>query len=76
VLTAAPELFPFTLNCTLVVFVETLVVMETAPETVAAGAGAVMVIVGGVDDDELFFMSALVRPTHPVQSKDKMKIRQ
>jgi len=56
---------------------ETLVVTETAPETAAPEAGAVMEIVGGVDEDVVpFFMSALVRPTHPLQYSDKIKIRQ
>jgi hypothetical protein len=68
VVTAAPVLFPSTLNCTLVVLEETLVVTATAPETVTPVAGAVMEMVGGVDAEVVpFFVSALVRPTHPVQ---------
>ena len=46
--TAAPELLPSTLNCTLVVFAETLVATLMAPETVAPEAGDVMDTVGGV----------------------------
>lgn len=75
--TGAPVLFPSTLNCTLAVLGETLVVTVTAPETAAPEAGAVMEIVGGVDEDVVaVFLSALVRPTHPVQVNDKRKIRQ
>jgi len=77
VVTAAPVLFPSTLNCTLVVLEETLVVTVTAPETAAPEAGAIIEIVGGVDEEVvLFTLSALVRPTHPVQYTDKRKIRQ
>jgi hypothetical protein len=77
VVTAAPVLFPSTLNCTLVVLEETLVVTETAPETAAPEAGAVIEIVGGVDEEVfLGVFSALVRPTHPVQHSDKRKMRQ
>ena len=44
--TAAPELFPSTLNWTLVVLEETLVRTETVPETVAPERGEVIAIVG------------------------------
>ena len=75
--TVAPTLFPSTMNSTLVVFEETLVVSEMSPDTVASGAGAVKKIVGGVDlDAGPFFMSALVRPTHPKQNSDEIKIKQ
>ena len=47
-MTAAPVLFPSSLNCTPVVFAETLVVTATVPETVAPEAGDVIEIVGGV----------------------------
>jgi hypothetical protein len=54
------------MNSTLVVFEETLAESEMSPDTVASGVGAVMEIAGGVDlDVGPFFMSALVRPTHP-----------
>jgi hypothetical protein len=61
------------LNCTLAVLEETLAVIGTVPETVAPGAGAVMEIVGVVDDDEFPFLpaSALVRPTHPAHSNER-----
>src|SRR3984893_15344622 len=52
--TAAPVLFPSTLNCTLVVFADTLVVTVTVPVTVAPEAGPVMEIVGGVGGAVLF----------------------
>jgi hypothetical protein len=69
----APEFAPSTLNCTLMVFVETLAMTETAPETVVPEAGAVIAIVGGVVEDKLpFFEPALVRPTHPLQSSDSI----
>ena len=75
--TAAPVLFPSTLNCTLVVLEETLVVTVTAPETAAPEAGAVIEIVSGVAEDLVpFTLSALVRPTHPVQYIDNKRIRQ
>lgn len=49
---------------------ETLVMTETVPDTVVPWAGAVIEIVGGVADDKLpFFEPALVRPTHPLQSR-------
>ena len=66
--TAAPELLPSTLNCTLVVFEETLVATLTAPETVAPVAGEVMDTVGAaeVDDGDELLLFALVRPVHPV----------
>lgn len=75
--TAPPMLFPSTMNSTLLVFEETAVVSEMSPDTVASGVGAVMEIVGGVDlEAGPFFMSALVRPTHPKQNIDEIKIRQ
>ena len=40
--TAAPELAPSTLNCTLVTLEETLVETATVPETVAPDVGAVI----------------------------------
>ena len=46
--TAAPVLFPSTLNCTLVVFAETLVVTVTVPAMLAPEAGEVIEIVGGI----------------------------
>ena len=53
-MTAAPVLLPSTLNCTLVVFADTVVVTVTVPATVAPEAGAVMEIVGGVGGAVLF----------------------
>ena len=47
-------MFPSTLNCTLVVFADTLVVTVRVPETVAPEAGAVIEIVGGVGGAALF----------------------
>ena len=44
--TATPVLFPSTLNCTLVVLGEALVVIGIVPETVAPGAGEVIEMVG------------------------------
>jgi hypothetical protein len=44
--TAAPALFPSTLNSTLAVLEETLVVIGTVPETFAPGAGEVIETVG------------------------------
>jgi hypothetical protein len=66
--TAAPELLPSTLNCTLVVFEETLVATLRAPVTVAPVAGEVMDTVGAAegDDGEALLLFALVRPVHPV----------
>ena len=46
-------MLPSTLNCTLVVFADTVVVTVTVPETVAPEAGAVMEIVG---DTALFMV--------------------
>jgi len=46
--TAAPELVPSTLNCTLVVLEETVVVTVTVPDTVAPDAGELMEMVGAV----------------------------
>jgi hypothetical protein len=47
--TAAPELLPSILNCTLVVLEETLVVTVVVPETVAPESGEVIEIVGVVE---------------------------
>jgi hypothetical protein len=47
--TAAPELLPSILNCTLVVLEETLVVTVVIPETVAPESGEVIEIVGAVE---------------------------
>jgi len=47
-LTAAPELFPSTLNCTLVVLEETLVKTAMVPDTVAPESGELIEIVGSV----------------------------
>jgi hypothetical protein len=44
--TAAPALLPSTMNCTLVVFAETLTVTVIVPETVAPATGEVMETVG------------------------------
>ena len=46
--TAAPEFVPSTLNCTLVVFDDTVVVTVTVPDTVAPDAGELMDMVGAV----------------------------
>jgi hypothetical protein len=54
VVTAAPELAPSTLNCTLVVLEETLVETATVPETVAPDAGEVIEMVGA---EELLTMT-------------------
>jgi hypothetical protein len=45
--TAAPELLPSTLNCTLVVFADTMVETVTVPETIAPEVGDEMETVGG-----------------------------
>ena len=58
--TAAPVLFPSSLNCTLVLFADTLVVTVTVPETIAPEAGAVMEIVGGVGGAALFTVTESV----------------
>jgi hypothetical protein len=47
--TAAPELLPSTLNCTLVVLEETLVETVVIPETVAPESGEVIEMVGAVE---------------------------
>lgn len=50
---------------------------DTIPETLAPGAGAVMEIVGAVDDDEfVFFPLALAKPTQPSQSNNKIVMKQ
>ena len=46
--TAAPEFVPSTLNCTLLVFDDTVVVTVTVPDTVASDAGALIEMVGAV----------------------------
>lgn len=45
-ITAAPSLFPSTLNCTLVMLGETLVMIGTVPETAAPWAGEVIEMAG------------------------------
>ena len=58
--TGAPELLPSTLNCTLVVLEETLVVTVVVPETVAPESGEVIEIVGAVDLLKVSETAALV----------------
>ena len=60
VVSAAPELLPSTLNCTFVVFDETLVEMVIVPETVALGAGDVIEMVGAEELLTVIFTAALV----------------
>ncbi len=66
--TAAPEFVPSTLNCTLVVFDDTVVVTVTVPDTVAPEAGVSMETSTGV----LLGLPAAVRPTHPKLGIDKV----
>jgi hypothetical protein len=66
--TAAPEFVPSTLNCTLVVFDDTVVVTITVPDTVAPGAGVSMETWTGA----LPGLPAAVRPTHPKLGIDKI----
>ena len=66
--TAAPELAPSTLNCTLVVFDDTVVVTVTVPETVAPDAGVSMETITAV----LLGLPAAVSPTHPTLGIDKI----
>jgi hypothetical protein len=58
--TAAPELLPSTLNCTLVVLEETLVETVVVPETVAPESGEVIEIVGAVELLTVTMTAALV----------------
>jgi hypothetical protein len=58
--TAAPELTPSTLNCTLVVLEETLVEIATVPETVAPDAGEVIEMVGAEELLTVMVIVALV----------------
>jgi hypothetical protein len=58
--TAAPELLPSTLNCTLVVLEETLVETVVVPETVAPESGEVIEIVGA---EELLTVTVTVTVT-------------
>ena len=57
--TAAPSLFPSTLNCTLVMFGETLVVIGTVPETAAPWAGEVIEMAGAPELVTLIETAAL-----------------
>jgi hypothetical protein len=66
--TAAPEFVPSTLNCTLVVFDDTVVVTVTVPDTVAPDAGVSMETSRAV----LLGLPAAVRPTHPKLGIDKI----
>ena len=70
--TTAPVLLPSTLNCTIVVFADTFVEMLIAPETVSPEVGEVTDTVGAVDGAE-FLLLALVRPTHPVQNRVRIR---
>jgi hypothetical protein len=58
--TGAPELLPSTLNCTLVVLEETLVVTVAVPETVVPESGEVIEMVGAVDLLKVSETAALV----------------
>jgi hypothetical protein len=58
--TAAPELLPSTLNCTLVVLEETLVVTVVVPETVAPERGEVIEIAGSAELLTVIITVALV----------------
>jgi hypothetical protein len=78
--TAAPELLPSILNCTLVVFADTFVVTLMAPVTVAPEVGEMMDTVGGaegggVDEFDEFLLFALVRPVHPVTNSVRITKR-
>ena len=66
--TAAPEFVPSTLNCTLLVFDDTVVVTVTVPDTVAPDAGVSMETSIGA----LPGLPAAVRPTHPKLGIDKI----
>jgi len=66
--TAAPELVPSTLNCTLVALEDTVVVTVTVPDTVAPDAGVSMETSIGA----LPGLPAAVRPTHPKLGIDKI----
>jgi len=61
--TGAPELFPSTLNCTLVVSAETFVKILMVPVTDAPETGDVIATVGPAE--VALLLVALVRPTHP-----------
>jgi hypothetical protein len=75
--TAAPLLVPSTLNWTLVVPAETLVVTRTPPDSVAPAAGAEIETDGAaVPDGVPFFGFALVRPTQPAQYSESSNRRQ
>lgn len=76
--TAALALVPSTLNCTLLVSAETLVVTATAPETVAPEAGEEIETAGAavLSVDVPFFEFALVRPTQPAQYSASSRSRQ
>jgi hypothetical protein len=64
-------LLPSTMNCTLVVFADTLAETVIAPETVVPATGDVMATVGAK-----FLTSVLVTaPAQPAQSGDNTKIR-
>ena len=67
--TAAPALLPSTLNCTLVVFAETFVVIVMVPETVAPEVGEVMETNGA----ELLTWGRAVPPAQPAQSSPSTK---
>ena len=67
--TAAPTLLPSTLNCTLVVFADTFVVIVIVPETVAPETGEVTETVGA----ELLTWGAAVPPVQPAQSSPNTK---
>lgn len=58
--TAAPELLPSTLNCTLVVLAETLVETVMVPETVAPDSGDVIEIDGATELLTVTMTAALV----------------
>ena len=58
--TAAPELAPSTLNCTLVVLEETLVETATVPDTVAPDAGEVIEMDGAEELLTVIVTAALV----------------
>jgi hypothetical protein len=69
--TAPPIAFPSIMNCTAVVFADTFVETSTVPETVAPEVGDVTLTVGAEAAVE-FLLLALVRPTHPVHSSDRI----
>ena len=72
--TAAPELLPSTMNCTLVVFADTFVAMEMVPETVVPETGEMMETVGA--DFLAWGVSELaVTPAQPLQSSVSAKTK-